>query len=189
MMEKQTQQNFLTATLREHPALLLSFTYVVASAIGMFYSWNYLRRFGIDVFEYAQLSDFLLASLKEPYTWLLSIVVVVGVALDNVLSRRVGSRTKSRWISWYGHPRYRYLNFIIAVMIMALLLDHYATIIAKKTVEGEGQIVEVRPTEDEAKTLLLLGTTGQFIFFYDAATRQVTIHPNDSIHSISFLAP
>ena len=191
-MEKGRESNLLIATLRQNPALLFSFIYMVASTIGMFYSWNFLRRFGIDVFDYAQLSDFLLASLKEPYTWLLAISVVVAVALDNALSRRVGSRKSSRWLSWYGNPRYRYLNFLIAILLVAFLLNAYATILAEKAFEGKGKIVQVRlsdEAESEATTALLLGTTGQFIFLFDVASRQVTIHPNESIHSISFIAP
>lgn len=38
-------------------------------------------------------------------------------------------------------------------------------------------------------TVLLLGTTGQFLFLYDASTRQVTIHPHENVRSISFKAP
>jgi hypothetical protein len=56
----------MAAVLREHPALLVSTFYLAASFVGMFYSRAFLRRFGINVFNYAQISDFLLASLKEP---------------------------------------------------------------------------------------------------------------------------
>ena len=189
-MDKGRESNLLTETLRQNPALLFSLIYMVASTIGMFYSWDFLRRFGIDVFDYAQLSDFLLASLKEPYTWLLAISVVVAVILDNALSRRVGSRKSSRWVSWYGNPRYRYMNFLIAIFLVAFLLNTYASFLAEKAFEGKGKIVDVRlGDDDDATTALLLGTTGQFIFLFDAASGQVTIHPNESIHSISFIAP
>ena len=33
--------------LREHPAMLVSMIYVLASAIGMLFSWAYLWHFGI----------------------------------------------------------------------------------------------------------------------------------------------
>lgn len=189
-MDKGRESNLLTETLRQNPALLFSFIYMVATTIGMFYSWDFLRRFGIDIFDYAQLSDFLLASLKEPYTWLLAILVVVVIAVDNAMSRRVGSRKNSRWVSWYGNPRYRYWNFLTAVLLVAFLLNAYATVLADRAFEGKGKIVEVRLAEEaEATTALLLGTTEQFLFLYDAASRQVTIHPNESIHSISFIAP
>jgi len=189
-MDRQKETNLLTATLREHPAMLFSFIYVVASTIGMFFSWDYLRRFGIDIFDYAQLSDFLLASLKEPYTWLLAISAVLLVAVDNAMSRRVESRTRSPWISWYGHPRYRSLNFLIAVFMVVLFLHVYASVLAEDTFDGKGQVVSVKPVDEpRAKTALLLGTTGQFLFLFDTRTREVTVHLHENIHSISFSAP
>ena len=74
----------LLAVFREHPALIVSAFYVAASMIGMFWSWAHLRNFGINVFNYAQISDFLLASLKEPYTWALVFVTVALVWGDLV---------------------------------------------------------------------------------------------------------
>ena len=70
-MKGEKKPGWVTALLREHPALLVSVVYVAASTIGMAYSWAFLRHFGINIFNYAQIGDFLLASLKEPSTWLL----------------------------------------------------------------------------------------------------------------------
>jgi len=87
----------LYSVFREHPALLVSAFYVAASSIGMFYFWDYLRRFGVNVFNYAQISDFLLASLKEPFTWGLVVIAVSLVMVDNAASRRVESKGPGKW--------------------------------------------------------------------------------------------
>lgn len=101
----------LKSLFKEHPALIVSALYIASSVIGMFYSWAFLRQFGINVFNYAQISDFLLASLKEPVTWALVLLAVVLVQLDNAASRRYGRReNRSRWLAWYGTPRYRSAN-------------------------------------------------------------------------------
>ena len=84
-----SQRGWLQNMVREHSALLLSGLYFVASLIGLVFSWDFLRFFNINVFRYAEISDFLLASLKEPYTWLLAVAAVALVLLDNALSRRV----------------------------------------------------------------------------------------------------
>ena len=182
--------NWLTGLLREHPALLVSLIYIVATTIGMFYSWDYLRQFGINVFNYAQIGDFLMASLKEPFTWLLALFAVTLVAGDNLMSRRFEKRNKFRWLRWYGSERYRSINYLIAILVVAIFLHGYAILNAKKTFAGEGQTVEVRLTDDkEIKTTLLLDTTGQFLFLFNHKTRQVTIHPHENVRSISFLAP
>ena len=73
--------------IKDHPALLVSGLYVAASIVGMFYSWAFLRRFGINVFNYAQISDFLLVSLKEPFTWALVILAIVLVMLTTMEPR------------------------------------------------------------------------------------------------------
>ena len=176
--------------LRAHPALIVSALYVASSIIGMFYSWAYLRNFGINVFLYSQLSDFLLASLKEPFTWALVVFAVLLVVSDNAVSRRIGSRPRSRWIAWYGSPRYRLVNHFVAIYIVFMFIYLFAAFQAKDARAGEGKIVDVLFADSGAATTsLLLGTTGQFVFLYDDSTERVDIHPIENIHSISFHAP
>ena len=179
----------LYAVFREHPALLVSALYVAASAIGMFYSWADLRRFGINVFNYAQISDFLLASLKEPFTWALVGLAVVMVLVDNRSSRRVERKKPGRLWAWYGSPRYRFVNNFAAVLMVLTFIFAYANRQADGTHEGEGKMVDVTfASEAPEQTSTLLGTTGQFVFLFDATTRRVAIHPIENIHSIEFQA-
>ena len=175
---------------KEHPALMVSAFYVAASVIGMFYSWAYLRHFGINVFNYAQISDFLLASLKEPFTWGLVILAVVLVLIDNASSRRVGRKTTAKWLSWYGSPNYRFINNFVAILMVLMFLYSYAFAQARDTRNGDGKFVDVMFADSgAATTALLLGTTGQFVFLYDEDTERVDIHPIENIHSISFRVP
>ena len=175
---------------KEHPALIVSAFYVAASLIGMFYSWAYLRWFGINVFNYAQISDFLLASLKEPFTWGLVIIAVVLVLIDNASSRRVERKTTAKWLAWYGSPKYRFMNNFVAILVVLLFLYSYAFAQARDTRDGDGKYVDVMFADSGAAiTALLLGTTGQFVFLYDEDTERVDIHPIENIHSISFRVP
>jgi uncharacterized membrane protein len=175
---------------KEHPALIVSAFYVAASVIGMFYSWAYLRWFGINVFNYAQISDFLLASLKEPFTWGLVIIAVALVLIDNASSRRVERKTTAKWLAWYGSPKYRFMNNFVAILVVLLFLYSYAFAQARDTRDGDGKFVDVMFADSgAATTALLLGTTGQFVFLYDEDTERVDIHPIENIHSISFRVP
>lgn len=189
-MSAANHRPWLDAVLRRHPALLVSLVYVTASAIGMFYSWDYLRRFGINVFHFAQISDFLLGSLKEPFTWLVVITASALVSLDSWYSRRCEARGAARWLRWYANPRYRSMNYLAVVVITLLFLDLLATVNARATMAGSGQRVEVRLADGSAaRTVTLLGTTGQFLFLFDAATGRVTIHPHESVLSIDLAMP
>ena len=175
--------------LRQHPALLVSAFYVAASIIGMFFYWAYLRRFGINIFNYAQISDFLLVSLKEPLTWALVILAVALVLLDNASSRRVERKGVGKWLRWYGSPTYRFVNNFAAIFIVLSFIYLFANIQADDTREGEGKVVDVHFAErNDVTTATLLGTTGQFVFLFDADTERVDIHPIESVHSISFQA-
>ena len=177
--------------LRDHPALVVSGFYVAASMIGMFYSWAFLRQFGINVFNYAQISDFLLASLKEPFTWGLVIIAVTLAWLDGRSSLRYAKReNKSKWLAWYGSARYRFLGIFAVIALVAFYLYIFAWDQARDAREGDGKIVDVMFADSgAATTALLLGTTGQFVFLYDDTTERVDIHPIENIHSISFRAP
>ena len=114
MDENETVLQWLRSVLREHPALLVSALYIASSVIGMFYAWAYLRLFGINVFNYAQISDFLLASLKEPFTWGLVVLAVLLVQSDNAQPITAGIQAlRGQWVgSW---------NLISAGSIVAAL--------------------------------------------------------------------
>jgi hypothetical protein len=181
---------WIRTVLKEHPALLVSALYIAASVIGMFYSWAYLRRFGINVFNYAQISDFLLASLKEPFTWGLVLLALLLVSLDNSMSRRVQRKSPGKWSRWYASPRYRATNNVAALAVVLLFLYAFATAQSRDTRDGDGKVVDVIFADNGAATqAILLGTTGQYVFLFDADSEQVDIHPIENIHSISFKAP
>jgi hypothetical protein len=185
----EDQNSRLLSILREHPALLVSAFYVAASVIGMFYAWSYLRFFDINVFNYSQISDFLLASLKEPYTWALVFVTVTLVWGDNANSRRVARKGPSKWFRWYASPRYRFINNFVAIYVVLSFIYIFASFEARDTKKGEGKVVDVTFAESgEVSTSMLLGTTGQFVFLYDPLTERVDVHPIESIHAISFQA-
>jgi hypothetical protein len=180
----------INALLRDHPALIVSGLYVSASMVGMFYSWAYLSQFGINIFNYAHISDFLLASLKEPHTWLLVALAIGLVLFDNAMSRRFGLKQRSKWIGWYGSPGYRKANNLGAIAIVLTFIFAFSVDKARNTRGGEGKTVQVTFADERPSvTSLLLGTTQQYIFLFDSTANGVDIHPIENIHSISFDAP
>jgi hypothetical protein len=52
--------------LRSHPAILMTFVYTYVSAVGLIYTWTLLQRFGVNVLNFANANDFLLAAFREP---------------------------------------------------------------------------------------------------------------------------
>lgn len=50
--------------VKEIAPLLLSLSYLYATGVGLLYSAVLYRRFGIHIYDYAEISDFLLAGLR-----------------------------------------------------------------------------------------------------------------------------
>jgi len=184
-----SHKHWMASLLREHPALLVSGIYVVASTIGMLYSWDYLRLYGINVFNYAQIGDFLLASLKEPFTWLIVLGSMLLVMGDNALSRWVGRNGQRSWLRWYGSRRYRTINYLVAVLLIVVFTHNYAVVKKNQVIDGKGRLVIVQLTDSpSASQFALLGTTSQFVFLYESGSGRVNIHPHESVYTISFIA-
>jgi len=176
--------------LVEQPALLVSGLYLVASVIGLVYSWAFLHGFGINVFHYAEISDFLLASLKEPYTWVLALFSVAIFLIDNAMSRRVQARNTGRLFRWYGTEKYLQLNYLVLVLMVVTLLYFYAESKEKLIRDGEGDVVSVfLADESPPKQLVIIATTGKYIFLFDHVAERVDIHPHESILMISKSSP
>ncbi len=71
---------------------------------------------------------------------------------------------------------------------MIVMFTHiYALTRKDKVLAGEGRLVNVQLTESvETSRVVLLGTTGSFIFLYDPLSQEVSVHPHENVYSISF---
>ena len=65
---------------REHPAIAGTLLYLQVNAVGVIYSWALFRNFGINVFDFAEANDFLLAAFREPFS-LLSAIGILAYAI------------------------------------------------------------------------------------------------------------
>ncbi len=164
--------------------------YVLASAIGMLFSWTYLWHFGINFFDYAQIGDFLLASLKEPFTWVVVVLVAIGLWFDNRSSLRWSRKERPRWLRWYGSERYRRTNYITGILLVTFLIGIHANHQARATYAGLKPTVELQLVErDRTYERVILGTTTQYLFTFDPSAREVSIHPAESVEVIRFATP
>ena len=189
-MSDPEQSSWARRMLVEHPAFLASGLYFVASLIGLVYSWAFLRTFGINVFRYAEMSDFLLASLKEPFTWVLAVLAVTLVLFDNAMSRRVQARGPGRFVRWYGSDRYRHVNYLASVILVIFFLLAHASMNERNIRNGEGEVVGVHLADGSPpKQLIMLGTTIKYVFLYDHVDERVDMHPHESILMITKSAP
>ena len=188
--DKQAKAKWIRQFFLEHPALFISGLYLFASLIGLFYAWNFLRLFGINVFLYSETGDFLLASLKEPFTWGLTILAVLLVLIDNASSVRVGARNPGKLFRWYGSKRYRQLNYPVIVFLIGVFLYTHGSVTERNIREGKAELLTLQLSDGSpARDLVMLGTTGRFAFFFDHSLEKIFIYPHESILEISKPAP
>lgn len=176
--------------LREHPALLVSAIYVFATAIGMFFSWSFMRNFGVNIFLYAEIGDFLLASFKDPVIWMAVAAMAFGWYSDDRMSRRWGARERMRGLRWYGTKAYRRWGYSVVLAVLTYVLHILAVAAAEDVRAGYGDVVRVSLADEEQyQSVALLDTTARFVFLFDTDTQMVYVHPHESIAVISFIAP
>lgn len=196
--EEAGSQPAYTRTLREHPGLVLTGSYLVVSAVGMLSSWTFYQRFGVNIFDFTQLSDFFLVPLRQPLAALAILAAAPAVWLvlksDTFLDRRV------RWYKYIYGPRWlRQLSRAPAAWLLYVVLYAYAfslvssAHLASRVRGGSAPVVEVQLAAGQylgrdASTPLratLLGTTTSFVFLYDQETSGVTVVPVENLLSVS----
>ncbi len=190
MMSESEHEAMPGRLLREHPALLVSAIYIFATAIGMFFSWSFMRNFGVNIFVYAEIGDFLLASFKDPIIWVSVIAMTLGWYSDVRMSRWWGSRERMRGLRWYGTKAYRRWGYPGALVALTYILHLMAANAAADVRAGYRDVVSVSLGDaGRYESVALLYTTARFVFLFDTDTQIVHVHPHESIAEISFIAP
>lgn len=170
----------------DHLGLLLTLSYLFLGALGMLHEALVFSMFRINILDFAEPSDFLVAALRDPLIVLVSLVAVPLVALYYRFIVGANARsTEERW--WRGTLRQRRFverNYTALFAGTTLLYAvgfslFYALHVAKQLRAGEGRRLRVELVADpghfqrDSSALLMLGATQKYLFLYDR-TRQVT---------------
>jgi hypothetical protein len=181
----------LRRLFRDHPAIAISSAYVAASAIGIMFSFDFYRHFDVNFFNFAEISDFLMAVLREPITFLLALGGVLVLALFRgytYLEWRFFSRRplKSWWLRAYYHmsrPFYGnpWLEAIVLVLYVFLFIAQYGEWKAERILSGEHAELVWLETPQARREVVLLGATNRFVFAYDPVADNVSIVPHENL--------
>src|SRR5215207_199656 len=101
-MTEQPKRGWL-GILLENYSFFLSALYLFATAIGLIYSGVLYGNFGINIFDYSEISDFLLVAFKNPAVFLptgiATIVSLVVVGVNESSYRRYQRRRPDNELS------------------------------------------------------------------------------------------
>ena len=177
---------------KEHPTMLLTFCYFIITIIGVLYSYFFYKEFGINIIQFADLSDFLLASILEPKSLIVFISLIIITILfywfDNSLRKKyqgygdfVAKKFKAKYTDPIGY-------FILLVFYTTFLVQHLAINNAKEIKSGNTDDFIVRisdPGEHKVeKTSALLGSSSRYIYLYNIEKSEAQIIP---VENVSFM--
>lgn len=205
--KEETTPHLLASTarfFREHPAMLGSLLYLLITSMGMIYSFALYNSFGINVFDFAEINDLLLAAFKDLAAFLMSVFTITLTIISLTYwsarfekRRRERSSANDRTFSSIA-PR-RNLAMVLAMAFISLF---YAFIPPYIFAEGEARSIKnnsedpvtvtyrlttstsVQPTTESG--VELIGATEKAAFFYDPDPKRTLAVPHAQIISIEF---
>ena len=175
---------------REHPTLVLTLVYLALTFVGMIHDLWFYFYFRINILDFSETSDFLLAAIRNPLVIILS-MLPLAILVGFQRMRDVASRKSA----WYSSHRTKYANtrwnsvairalvygwFVVVYAI--LFTQFYAEREANRIKDGKGKRVSLLRNDGIAsdEQPILLGTTGKFIFLYFPSRKATEIVPVES---------
>ena len=177
---------------RDHPTLLLSLCYFLVTLIGVIYSYYFYAEFGIAILKFADLSDYLLASILEPMSVVFFVVVVVFYFFTYKVELWSRRRFKGygRLVEKSLKPKYSdpllFSFFIIALTVMYVkgFAEDNAQEIKDGNMDEYNVLVPAYQGGTRETSVALLGSTSRFTYFYNVTTKESLVVP---IENISFM--
>ncbi|WP_312327655.1 hypothetical protein [Stenotrophomonas sp.] len=190
--------------LKQEPALIVSAGYVLLSLLGLWSSYFFYLRFNLSILDYLQISDFLVAGLRDPmYAGILAGGIFLAVVLGwpDTLRRRNPARvealrarhwgwrilfSKSPLTSWDTSGMRPLTGLTIAVVFfMAIGAAQYSMKKAEDIRDnGAGASVTVHLNGDAAplkEQARLLGSSSAFVFLWWPQQRRAEALPISAI--------
>lgn len=175
--------------LRQEPALIVSGGYVLLSLLGLWSSYFFYLRFQLSILDYLQISDFLVAGLRDPaYAGILGggILLAIVVGWPDTLRRRNPDKverlrarhwawrvvfSQSSFTRWDASGLRPLTGLCVAVVcFMALGAAIYSMNKAEKIRDaGQGSPVRIHLAGDTSPLpgdARLLGSSSAFVFLW-----------------------
>jgi len=178
--------------LKEDISVSLSISYIVLVTIGMLFNAAFYMRFNINIIEYSDLSDFLLAPFKDPAILLFSIASIVLIYLFSLIDNWMEGRfpnlqrksmlniNKEKFYEWYS-IKGTALLLLYYVLIAAFLYGVIKSSNVKNRTYEKTQITCKDNKFNAQDSLIYIGKTSGFVFMYYQAKKQTAIIPISDI--------
>jgi hypothetical protein len=201
--DKADERTVASTLLQDNPGLVLTLCYVSISMLGMLFSWSLFSEFDVNIFNFTEASDFLLAALREPMTFVMAgtaLLVTWSLISFGKLEVRYFKRNpaKNRFSKYYAkssqainhHPMARLAIFLLYCYLFISLFGNWK---ADEIKAGNGKLIRVQLTEPIAGGSagelrgsvitegILLGSTNKYLFLYDLKSGVMNAMPEENI--------
>jgi hypothetical protein len=176
------QQDFSWRGFKEffqaNPTVVFTLLYLYVTAIGLLYSWVLYGKFGINIFDYSEIGDFLLAAFKNPIALVSAgVLAVMGAAWLSYRASRLEDQVKwdEQLMESYSFATVLIvISIAFAIVFGSLILPYLsASRSASSIKDGETREVDVRYRSFKGSAgqvtepdLGLIEATQKTVFFY-----------------------
>ena len=185
---------------REHPALMLTLAYLVPSVVGLMFSWEYYRHFGVNYFVFAEVTDVLLAVLREPISLLAAALGIGLIYLMYIYGhwelRKLEARpSPGRFLKGYLRVQRWVMNSSwlmvgLLALYMLIFVGWYAGHRFNVVTAGDHQPIAVSLSGNDASASLhLIGSSGRFVFLYNRSRNETLVITDESLGHLRFPQP
>lgn len=189
---------------REHPAMLGSLLYLLVTCMGMVYSFVLYKSFGINIFDFAEINDLLLAAFKDLAAFIMSMFTIALCISFPMLWSTIFARRRRR-MSSVGNNSPLFMTdrmnsamtlvMVPVTLIYAFVPPYLFASSEARSIRNNSErpvIVSYRLTTSTSaqpaveSNVELIGATEKVAFFYDPGDERTLVIPHAQIISIEF---
>ena len=170
---------------------IIPLAYAIMVAIGMLFEYHRYKIFGINIFQYADIFDFLIAPFKDFNIIGTLLLIIFSLSLGHILDKFMKRWPKFYYMANFGITKKSwYNNYVKAsfVLIFIILLFYASDKLAQsnyKQVIFNKNEVQVIYADNEVIKGSLIGKTKEVVFIFK--NENVTVIPSTSfIKKIQF---
>lgn len=169
MVSSYNNHDYIKLLIRQSQTVLLIF-YLLIIGIGMVFKYQKYAHFGINIFQYADIFDFLIAPFEDVTIILFTIIstsIPVFFMWLDIRWQKYRPVSYSKVTlgldrkSWYN--RFRMIFFIISFFLYVILSGQHYGNAAKKQIPNQS-LVSIRYVDNEIEEGHVIGKTKEVVF-------------------------
>ncbi|WP_027362659.1 hypothetical protein [Desulfospira joergensenii] len=193
---KEENKGFLS-WLKDNWPWLAPVSYIYVTYVGMVQAYNLFKNFGLSIFEFAELNDFLLAAFQNPWFFLFVLLPFLFTGIFLVAITSIKKWVLYRGDSFQSPGRIKAAKFCSILILggLVILFPIWAQLTSKEDVlADENRKIRLLVSQgDKSKNvsgwiekMRLIGTTEKFIFVYNEKTDTKIAIPQSNVYRLEF---